>query len=132
MQQALAGEQGQEGVGDGGAVAGARVELAGEHVEGLRVLAEEGQVEDGFGLGQVERREVGVEACGGGAEVGDWRRRGVLVSSGVGGWCGEWGMRKKGNENGKFSSLFPFLILGRGFKQRVTYCLLQWRCRRRS
>ena len=73
VQQALAREQGNEDVRGGRAVAGARVELAGEHVEGFGVLPEEGQVEDGLGLGQVERGEVGVEACFGGAEVGDWK-----------------------------------------------------------
>jgi hypothetical protein len=60
-------------VRDGGAVAGAWVELLGEHVEGFWVLPEEGQVEDGLGLGQVQRGEVGVEACFRGAEVGDLR-----------------------------------------------------------
>ena len=55
VQQALAGEQGEEDVRDGRAVARARVELSGEHVEGARVGAEEGEVEDGLGLGEVER-----------------------------------------------------------------------------
>jgi hypothetical protein len=81
VQQALAGEQGDEHVRDGGAVAGARVELAGEDVEGARVGAEEGEVEDGFGLGEVERGEVGVEACFWGAEVGDLK--GVSQVSGI-------------------------------------------------
>ncbi len=72
VQQALAGEQGEEDVRDGGAVARARVELLGEHVEGARVGAEEGEVEDGFGFREVEGGEVGVEACFGGAEVGDF------------------------------------------------------------
>jgi hypothetical protein len=72
VQEALAGQQRDEAVGQGRAVARARVELLGQRVEGLGVLSEEGQVEDGFGLGEVERGEVGVEACFGGAEVGDW------------------------------------------------------------
>jgi hypothetical protein len=58
-------------VRDGRAVARARVEFARQDVEGARVGAEEGQIEDGFGLGEVERCQVGVEACFGGAEVGD-------------------------------------------------------------
>jgi hypothetical protein len=74
-QQALAGQQGDEDVGDGRAVARARVELARERVERRRVLPEEAQVEDRLGLGQVQRRLVGVEACVRGAEVGDWRGR---------------------------------------------------------
>ncbi len=81
VQQALAGEQGEEGVRDGGAVAGARVELLGEHVEGAGVGAEEGEVEDGLGLGQVEGGEVGVEACFGGAEVGDFFVSFLLVGA---------------------------------------------------
>lgn len=72
VQQALARQQADEAVRDGRAVARARVQLLGQRVEGLGVLLEEGQVEDGFGLGQVEGGEVGVEAGFGGAEVGDW------------------------------------------------------------
>jgi hypothetical protein len=48
-----------------------RVEFLREHIEGFRVVAEVRDVEDGFGVGQVEACEVGVEACFWGAEVGD-------------------------------------------------------------
>lgn len=52
VQEVLLREERYEGVGDGRAEA-ARVELAREDVEGLRVVAEEGDVEDGFGVGEV-------------------------------------------------------------------------------
>jgi hypothetical protein len=55
---------------DGG-VELARVELLRQDVEWLRVLAEVGDVEDGFGVGQVEAREVVVQPCFGGSKVGD-------------------------------------------------------------
>lgn len=78
MQQPLARKQRNKHVRHGRAVARARVQLLGKDVEGLRVGAEEGQVEDGLGLGEVEGGEVGIEARGGGAEVGDWERGLVL------------------------------------------------------
>ncbi len=71
MQQVLLRQERDKDVRDSGAVARARVELLGKHVEGLRVLPEEGQVEDRLGLGEGERGEVGVEACFRGAEIGD-------------------------------------------------------------
>ena len=70
-EEAAAGEEGDEGVGDGG-VEFARVELAREDVEGFGVLAEVGDVEDGFGVGEVEAGEVGVQAGAWGSKVGDW------------------------------------------------------------
>lgn len=42
----------------------AGVEFAGEGVEGRRVSAEVGDVEDGFGVGEVEAGQVGIEAGG--------------------------------------------------------------------
>jgi hypothetical protein len=47
------------------------VQLLREGVEGEGVLAEVGDVEDSFGVGEVEAGEVGVEAGCRGAEVGD-------------------------------------------------------------
>lgn len=52
VEEALLGEEGDEGVGDGGAEL-ARVELAGEDVEGLGLFAEEGDIEDGLWVGEV-------------------------------------------------------------------------------
>lgn len=49
----------------------ARIQFVCEGVEGERVLAKIGNVEDGFGVGKVEARKVGVEACVWGAEVGN-------------------------------------------------------------
>lgn len=49
-EDALLGEEGDEGVGDGG-VEFARVEFLGEVVEGLRVFAKIGNVKDGFAVG---------------------------------------------------------------------------------
>jgi hypothetical protein len=57
-------------VGDCG-VKLARVELLGEHVEGVGVVPEVGDVEDGLGVGEVEALEVCVEACAWRPEVGD-------------------------------------------------------------
>ena len=70
VEEVLLREQGDEDVRDGGAEL-ARVELAGEDVEGLRAGAEEGDVEDGLGVGEVQAGEVRVEPGAGGAEVGD-------------------------------------------------------------
>jgi len=50
-EEAFTGEEGEEGVREGGAVT-AGVELGGEGVEGEGVGAEEGDVEDGFGVGE--------------------------------------------------------------------------------
>ena len=61
-EEALAREQGDEGVRDSG-VELARVELPGEDVEGLGVFAEVRDVKDGFGVREIEAREVGVETC---------------------------------------------------------------------
>ena len=47
----------------------ARVQLLGEDVEGVGVLSEIGDVEDGFGVGKVEAGEVGIETGVGRAEV---------------------------------------------------------------
>jgi hypothetical protein len=47
-----------------------RVQLLRQGVERLGVIAEVGYVEDGLGVGQFEAREVGVETCVFGAEVG--------------------------------------------------------------
>lgn len=52
VEEVLLGEEGDEGVGDCGAEL-ARVELAGEDVEGLRGAAKEGDVEDGLRVGEV-------------------------------------------------------------------------------
>lgn len=61
-EETLMGEEGDEGVGDGG-VEFAWVELAGQDVKGIGIFAEVGDVEDGFGVREVEAREVGVETC---------------------------------------------------------------------
>ena len=79
-EELLLREQADEDVRDG-RVEVARVEVFGEDVEGLGILAEEDEVEDALGRGEVELGEVGVQAGLGRAEVGDWRR----VS---GGWVG--------------------------------------------
>ena len=47
------------------------VKLLGEHVEGRRVLAEEGDVEDGLWVRQVQPRQVRVQPRVRGAEVGN-------------------------------------------------------------
>jgi hypothetical protein len=70
LEQALLGQERNKGMRDGG-VELARVELLRQDVEWLRVLAEVGDVEDGFGVGQVEAREVVVQPCFGGSKVGD-------------------------------------------------------------
>lgn len=50
-----------------------RVEVLGEGEEGLWMFLKVTDVEDGFGVGEVVGGQVGVEAGGGGAEVGDGR-----------------------------------------------------------
>lgn len=60
-QQALLVQQRYERVCDGRPVV-ARVQLLRERVEGLWVVAEVGDVEDGFGVGELQPLEVGVEA----------------------------------------------------------------------
>jgi len=69
-QEALVVQQPDERVRNGRAVA-PRGQLAGQGVEGARVLAEEVDVEDGLGVGEVEVGEIGIDARVGGAEVGD-------------------------------------------------------------
>jgi hypothetical protein len=73
LEEALAGEEGYEGVGDGG-MEFSGVELVGEDVEGLGMAAEVGDVKDGFGVGKVEAGEVGVEARLGRSKVGNLGR----------------------------------------------------------
>lgn len=67
-EQALVVQQLYKRVRDGRAVV-ARVEFLSECVEGLGVVAEEGDVEDGFCVGELQPREVGVEARLWGAKV---------------------------------------------------------------
>lgn len=55
----------------GGPVASPRVQFPCQRVERPRVLPEEGQIEDGLGLGEVERRQVGIEARVRRTEIGD-------------------------------------------------------------
>lgn len=56
---------------DGGPVPSARVQVPSQGVEGPRVNAEEGEVEDGLGLGQAEGSQVGIKARVRGAKVRD-------------------------------------------------------------
>jgi hypothetical protein len=63
-------QEGDEGVGERGAVL-PWVEFVREGVEGVGVLPEVADVEDGFGVGEVQALKVCVEAGGGRAEVGD-------------------------------------------------------------
>lgn len=70
LEEAFAGEEGDEGVGDGG-MEFSGVELVGEDIEGLGMAAEVGDVKDGFGVGEVQAGEVGVEACLGRSKVGN-------------------------------------------------------------
>jgi hypothetical protein len=67
-------QQTYEGMGDGRSVV-AGVQLLGEGVEGQRVAAEVANVEDGLGVGEVEAREVCVQARVGGPEVWNACRR---------------------------------------------------------
>lgn len=55
LKKTLFGDEGDEGMGDGREEF-ARIELAGEDVERLRVFAEVGDIEDGLGVWQVEAR----------------------------------------------------------------------------
>ena len=48
----------------------ARVELLSQDVEGLRVLAEKVNVEDSFGVRQIESLKIGIQACLWRPEVG--------------------------------------------------------------
>lgn len=68
-QQTLLLEEVDERVGDGWAVF-PWVQLLGECVEGQWILAEEGELEDGFGVREVQALEVCVQARLWGAEVG--------------------------------------------------------------
>ena len=70
MQDALLGEQADENVRDSGLEV-ARVEVLGQYIEGLGVLPEEPEVEDGLGLREVELGKVRVQARPRRAEVGD-------------------------------------------------------------
>jgi len=72
VQQTLLGKQADEDMRDGG-VEVARVEVLGQHVKGLGVMAEEAEIKNGFRLWQVQLGEVGVEAGFWRAEVGNWR-----------------------------------------------------------
>lgn len=47
------------------------VQLVGEGIEGVGVLPEVADVEDGFSVGEVQALQVGVETGSGRAEVGD-------------------------------------------------------------
>jgi hypothetical protein len=41
----------------------ARIKLMRECVERFRVVSEVGDIEDGFSIGEIEAREIGIEAC---------------------------------------------------------------------
>lgn len=64
------GEEADEGMADGG-VEFAGVQLFRKHVEWVRVLAEVANLEDRFGVGELESRKVVVETRLGRAEVGN-------------------------------------------------------------
>lgn len=70
QEDALLVQQTDERVRDGGAIL-ARVQFLGKSVEGQRIVAEIGNVEDGLGVWQAQASEVGVQACVWAAEVGD-------------------------------------------------------------
>lgn len=80
-EEALLGEERDEDVREGRLVV-AGVELFGEDVEGFGVGAEVRDVEDGFGSGEVEAAEVGVETGFGGAEVGNWKEAIISICLG--------------------------------------------------
>jgi hypothetical protein len=70
QQQALVVEQFDERVRNGRSIL-ARRKLPGERVERTGIVAEEADIEDGFGVGEVQVGEIGVDTRIGGPEVWD-------------------------------------------------------------
>lgn len=67
-EEVLLGKQRDEGMRDGGRIV-ARIQLFRKNVEGVGVLTEIGDIEDGLGVWEIEASKIGIQAGVWGAEI---------------------------------------------------------------